>query len=379
MLSGKPAIYEEDGMLILRCWRRDTLSLYPQLLGAIRQFNNVKSLLVEFEFASFGDFWVTSVFPILLLVCRLLGKRITLVLHQVLSDIWSLNGHLGLRFDSRQYRLFSNLLPLFYAGLTRCANATLVLEEEFKKRLRGLAPLDRVSVIPHGVETHNQIMSKKVARKKLGLNPNEFILLSFGFVTWYKGTDILARALAHTKTIHGKPLRLVIAGGESTTQKHKAHYQSYFSGVKALIRGKAHITMTDFVPDEKIGLYFAAADMVAFPYRTVMSSSGPLSLALSYGKPIVLSQAMQAYAKTADVKESIASARLPVSTLFMPENGQRMGMFLEKVSRPNAKKKLTAFAKMVAEKRSFSRMADAYYTVLTSPALGAQEAQPALA
>ena len=363
----KAGAYEEDGMLIVRCWNRNSVILYWQLAKQCLTFSRVNDVLIEFEFASYGDFFTTSVFPIFLFFLRLMGKRISLVLHQVVTDLWSLTGHIGLTDQNFIFNMFSVLLPLFYGFLTHLASCTIVLERMFRKRLRGLAPMDRVSVIPHGVETQKNLTSKATSRKHLGLANKDFVVLSFGFITWYKGTDLLVQALRNTKTIAGKRLRLMIAGGPSTSQKHKRHYQTFYERVMHLIGKSNHITVTGFVPQTELADYFAACDVVVFPYRTVMSSSGPLSLALSYHKPIVLSRSMKDYFYTSDVQLAMNKTKVSKSLLFMPQDWSKLPSQLEKVSIAANQNRLKHFSMVIAQKRSFTSIAADYYTILTKP------------
>jgi glycosyltransferase involved in cell wall biosynthesis len=360
-----PQIYEEDGMLIIRAWKRNAFSLYAQcILWCMRLFR-VGHVLVEFEFASLGNFSVTSVFPAFLLMLRLAGRHVTIVLHQVVDDLWSLLGHIGLRFDSQKFKLFETLLPLYYVLLVRLANTTVVLEEEFKKRLSKLAPIHRISVVPHGIQAVTHIPSKKRARKLLGVRPDEFVVTSFGFITWYKGTDTLLSLLAKPGRVNNKDLRLIIAGGPSTTQKNKPHYQRFYEHIKKLARGKNHITITGFLHDRKIPLYMAASDVVVFPYRTAMSSSGPLATALAYNKQILVSKALMTLFHTSDYQGAMKMVQLQPHVLMMPDTAKALIKQLEGISKTSRKKRLKRFMHIMHEKRNFTTLASSYYTVCT--------------
>jgi len=59
-----------------------------------------------------------------------------------------------------------------------------------------------------------------------------------------------------------------------------------------------------FLDEKDLPVYFGAADLVVLPYRTFMSSSGPLSLAQAMGKPFILSEEAARVLKTQDFKES---------------------------------------------------------------------------
>lgn len=364
----KPQIYEENNMLVVRVWKRDTLKLYLDLLKSIKLFQNISDVLIEFEFASFGDFFTTSIFPLFLAFLRITGKRVTTVLHQVVLDLWNLTGHVGLVPDDILFKIFSVLLPVYYGALTHISDQTIVLEEVFWERLRKIAPVDRVSVIPHGVETPARLLSKKRVRKMLCIDTDEYVVLSFGFVTWYKGTDLLAKGLIQPTHIDGKPLRLIIAGGKSASQGHKKHYQNYYQSVENLVRGKRHITLTGFVKQNEIPLYFAAADVVVFPHRTVMSSSGPVSLALGFEKPILLSESMKAYFKSRDVDVSLKESRVKFKDLLLPNDLEKLSQYLTHLEESRVKRKMKKFVKNLARRRRFTNMADSYYTVLTHSA-----------
>jgi glycosyltransferase involved in cell wall biosynthesis len=361
----RPAVYEENDMLIVRAWQRDTPVMYIQLLLWMVRFWRCSDVFVEFEFATFGDFATTSLLPGFLGIVRLFGKRLTIAIHQVITDLWSITGHIGLDFDSREFKLFSALLPVYYFLLTHLSHQTIVLEDQLLKRLIKIAPKDSIYVIPHGIEERVHLPSKKKSRKILGLDPDEFIVTSFGFITWYKGTDLLLELLHDPATIRGKPVRLLIAGGESTSQKRKAHYQKFFTAVCEKARGKKHITMTGFVPENKISLYLAASDVVVFPYRTVMSSSGPLSLAITHKKPILLSSSMRVILNSSDIKIALKESKLSTHMLLLPYSRPSFLRQLARITKPFYQAKVKRFARAIMTKRSFTNQAPTYYTVLT--------------
>ena len=73
-------------------------------------------------------------------------------------------------------------------------------------------------------------------------------------------------------------------------------------------RYKDHITLIDsYIPDDAIPLYFNAADVVALPYLRA-SQSGVAHIAMTFGKPIVVS-------KVGGLEESMADYN---GTYFVP-------------------------------------------------------------
>ena len=67
----------------------------------------------------------------------------------------------------------------------------------------------------------------------------------------------------------------------------------YFQSIKNKVHNNKRISMTGFVPEENISNYYSVADLCMIPYREFISSSGPLSLALSYQRPVILSKELQ--------------------------------------------------------------------------------------
>jgi hypothetical protein len=77
-----------------------------------------------------------------------------------------------------------------------------------------------------------------------------------------------------------------------------------------------HMTHTGFVPDEKVYLYYSAADLVVMPYEVFMSASGPFSRALAHQKPIILSEKLKDYTKSEDFKTAMQKAQVTQSDLY---------------------------------------------------------------
>ncbi|MGA2968013.1 MAG: hypothetical protein ABSD69_02495, partial [Candidatus Levyibacteriota bacterium] len=162
-------IYEEDGILVVRCFKRNSPLSYVGLLKAILRFGRVTNILIEFEFASFGNTFMTSLLIPIVWLLFLLGKNLVLVIHQVVSDIQSLSGHIGVEKRSLKMQFLGFSLGLFYALLTIPAKKIVVLEEEFKHKLSRFVNKDKIIVIPHGIDTNIKIVDRQSARKKLGI------------------------------------------------------------------------------------------------------------------------------------------------------------------------------------------------------------------
>lgn len=117
------------------------------------------------------------------------------------------------------------------------------------------------------------------SRARLGLPADAPVALFFGFVRPYKGVMHLIEALpAAIEAVPG--LRLVVAG------EFWDSVESYRARAAALgVADRVHFD-DRYVPNEEVGTYFAAADLVVMPYVEA-SQSAVATLAVAFGLPIV--------------------------------------------------------------------------------------------
>lgn len=360
--TGKEEIYIENGILVWRIFERNKPLSYFSLLKAVLKFNFIKDVLVEFEFASFGDSKTTSLFPFILLFLRGIGKDTVLVLHQVPSDLSLLTGHLGWEKTSIKVSIYNKIVQIFLFMLILSVNKVVVLEEMFKKRLVAMIGFkEKIHVIPHGIDRGINLPSRKLARSKLNIKTKEFVLLYFGYLTWYKGVDFLIQALASQKgTIGGKKIRLIVAGGESMTQKTKIHYRKFVDYIYALTNHSPQITITGFVPEQDIPQYFSAADLVVLPYRVFMSSSGPLSFAAAFNKPFIISSALEGYFESPDFSNCLKESGLRKEDIMFALKEKRFTEKLKFVMEPGRLSSLSTFSQLLAKRRDFRFLAPVY-------------------
>ncbi len=364
MQIDKKEIYEEDAMLILRCFKRDQPLSYLGLLKHIFLFNRTKDLLIEFEFSSFGNTFMTGLLVPTILVLFLMKKDINLVIHQVVSDIKGLSGHIGIPANNLRISFFNNFLKLFYFFLALPSRRVIVLEEEFKIKLSRLVGSNKIAVIPHGVDTNIKKTNKDM-RKSLGIKKDEFVILYFGNLSWYKGVDFLISTLKYINKINGKKIRLVVAGGPSFTQEDKVHYQQFLKKVEKAVRSSKNVILTGFVKEKDIPPIFKTADLSVFPYRTFMSSSGPLSLALSHNKPFILSERLGLFLESNDVRHAMEYAGITKEDLLFDLNSKSLVSAIKNASATKTHQKMIKFSKALGQERSFSRIAVLYDKIIS--------------
>ena len=123
-------------------------------------------------------------------------------------------------------------------------------------------------------------ISKEKARQLLALDPQQKIILFFGFIRQYKGLDLLLKAMADER-IKDAGIRLLVAGEFYEDDK------PYHELIRSLELEDAVILRTQFIPDSEVRNYLCAADAVVQPYKSA-TQSGVTPLAYHFEKPMIV-------------------------------------------------------------------------------------------
>lgn len=118
--------------------------------------------------------------------------------------------------------------------------------------------------------------TKKKAKEKLGLAGN--VLLFFGFVRAYKGLSFLLDAMPIV--LKDKDVTLLIVG-EFWNDK-----QEYLEKINHFKLSPKVKIVDKYVPNEEIGIYFAASDLVVQPYISA-TGSGICQIAYGFDRPVI--------------------------------------------------------------------------------------------
>ncbi len=342
----KEEVYKENGMIIKRVWKRGSFASLWSLYKAVNERPS-DGIIVPFEGYMFGNMLHALFFVYLLLLWKLNKKKIYLILHQVIADFRP--------FEKKPVKAFILNLAraFFYPLLLFVSFRTIVFEKKFKELLHND---EKVVVISHAVETMKKI-GKTEARKKLRLKKNSFYVLSFGYISPYKGMDSMVNMWEKYQNVH-----LILAGGHNPNHANKRSYSKFVTALKKKAHQKGIIT-TGFVSEKRIPLYFSACDLVVLPYKTFMSSSGPLSIAFSFEKPVLLSKALEGYFDSNDFQKSLRENPVSKSNLVFKLNKED---FYEKMNwiRKNLEKTV-GFSKTMKEARSWERIGKKYAQVLS--------------
>jgi glycosyltransferase involved in cell wall biosynthesis len=366
-ISSQTKAYKDGpNILVLPLWHKGQALSFFKALTQIFKFKQAKNVLFQFEFNIFGGILPVLLIPFFLLFFRLTGKKIIFEIHQVITDISELKTHLNLKNRLFQ-RIFNFGLLNFYKTIGLLSNQIVVLEQELKNRLSSFVPEGKINFIPISTIKKRKI-NQNLAKLKLGFNKKDFVIMSFGFINWYKGSDWLVKAFSATKHKNSK---LILAGGPSPTLKDKKYYQNYYSKLKKSVSKNKNISISGFIPDEKIYLYFSAADLVLLPYRVFMSSSGPLSLAFSYQKPVLLSKPLiKNYINSLDFNSNLSKLNLDQSDISFSLN---LRYFSSKISQSQKKLHLlTKFSSLMLTSRNEQNSSQKYLSLINNPEIQSQ-------
>jgi len=353
-------------LMVVRLWQKGKLASFLNLLRFILSFDKVSSIFVQFEFNVFGGILPNLLLLGLLLFLKRKGKRITFELHQVIKDISLLEKHINIKNSFKQ-KFFNLGLRFYYLFLGLVVDKLIVFEEELKKRLKGLVKKDKIKVLSLAVCPREK-MSLSKAKKKLGLSSQEFVVMAFGFINGYKGLGWLIKSFKSCQ--NKKNIRLLIAGGQNPYLKDKPFYQRFYQSILNLGKDQPQITYTGFIPDNQVGLYFSAADLVVLPYEVFISASGPFSLALSYQRPVIFSNKLFSYLKSADFKQSLKEAGLKAQEVFFPLKKEKLLDLIRKARKDKSfYHKLNKFSSLLAEKRTMEKVINDYENILFEKSL----------
>ncbi len=166
-------------------------------------------------------------------------------------------------------------------GLT-FASKFLALSEVVEKELRTLTSNKKIfrSELPvYDCYQQNELKSTK---SEFGFSEKDKVILFFGYVRKYKGLDILLDAFSHISQIY-PGIKLLIVG------EFYDDPEEYLNKIKQNNIENDVTMINEFVPNEEVGKYYSAADLVILPYRSA-TQSGILNVAYGFLKPVVVTR-----------------------------------------------------------------------------------------
>ncbi len=364
----KEEIYEEKGVLVLRCFERNNPFLWFQILKKLLLFSSAKNILIQFDFAVFGGNIPTFSVIFFLGVLKLLGRQVSVVMHHVVLDAFKLKGHIGLKdnFAGRiKGNLYNVIFHLFYRLAGRLSDKTVVLEDALRQNLGKIVDENKILTIPHGVDTEIQNPEKEESRKKLRIGKDEYVVMFFGYINWFKGADFFVEAFGNVQKVLNKKTRFILAGGESPTMIDRPHYRDYYGKIMDNA-GRSHkVEVTGYIPQKDLATYFSAADLIVLPYRHFMTASGVLSLVFSYRKPFIISEELKSMFDSDDFRQALEMSGLKISDMVFALDSKSCLSTAENVLVNGLKGKMTKMAGIIREKRSYRNTAMIFDSIIS--------------
>lgn len=359
---GQETQIDNNGVLILPVWKRNSIKSYFDIIASIRKFNKVSKIFIHFDFNVYGTMLVSGLFPLLLFCLR--KRNVTLLSHSVAESITSLSGHLGIKSKIKMV-LLDFMHRTFHVFLLNLPKKVVVHDQLLRDRLLKIGKKP-VFVVPHGLGEFKENCAVLNSRDYLNYKKSDFIVLCFGFLTWYKGSDwIIDKFADFYKKTGASNIHLLMAGGPSANLKDQEFYKIYYNKLVEKIKPYKNIRITGFIPDSEVPHCYCAANVVVLPYRTQMSASGPFAVAMAFDRPFLLSKNLEGVLETHDIKAKMGSLNISKNEiLFSMENND---LFKKIVNLQGNKKELTKlanFSSEVAEMRDWSKISEKFLMVI---------------
>lgn len=218
---------------------------------------------------------ITALHTYLLLGCLCRQRKIPLVIEfHELQDPAEHNVPCASWLNERGLRL-----------LVRLASALVVHSRHDQRLIEATVPLQGVpvAIVPHGPYDHLAV-SRAPGGSHVEHKPTDSAvtnLLYFGLIRPYKGLEDLVEAFNHLSATEVQQFHLTVVGEtwEGWTLPSELIKASPYRHLITFVNR--------YVSETEVRELFASADALVLPYRRA-SSSGPLSIGLSSGMPIVL-------------------------------------------------------------------------------------------
>lgn len=285
-------VYNEDDVSVHRVFARKP----SYVLKVHKELKRIDPdvIHIQQELALFGGIFTAYLLQWLVFLWR---KKVVITLHGVV-DPKKIN-HRFVKENNSNLPVWAVKFAFYiiYKPLMIWAKRIIVHERYFKDIVTyGYGVSGRkIVVIPHGIEML-EADDKSEARRKLNIPAGADVALFMGYATGYKGIDLLIEGFSKYAELNPKAYLVIGAGKHPklyNDNSYLAEYKRLQDKAKAMIP-KDQYWWEGFINEEDIGAYYSASDVSVFPYTTAMASSGPMSFAIGYEKPFLVSSSFSA-------------------------------------------------------------------------------------
>lgn len=282
---------QENNHIVNYCWKKGLNPFFKVFTEILKE--KIQILHIQHELFLYGNILTNLFLFIFIVLCRISHIKVIVEFHAVVPlDKLDKN----FTADNR-----INVPPLmakccflfFYKLVSFFSNRIIVHESLFKTYLVKQYKIGakKITVVPLPCIQPETIIDKDKARTLLNIPKDAKMIFYFGYISGYKGLEKLIDA-SHKFLPEIPGAILYIAGGLHPRMKNDEDYLKFVETLKENL-DREHTIWHGYVEDKDIPILFGAADVMIFPYSVGMSSSGPLSQAIAYGVPFIVSDAFK--------------------------------------------------------------------------------------
>lgn len=246
---------------------------------------------LEHELYAFGGIITAFTVPLAIWALRHRGHAVVTTLHGVIPlekiDRTFVKSY-GVQGSPMIVRAIWKFL---IRGVCLASTIVHVHEDAFADSLREQYGVrSPIAVVPLGIDPRRQLIEKADARRDIGIDPSSDVVCFFGFL--YKRKGIVELLKCSRRLVEENPRIVLLIAGDLPRRAADAHE---IESLITALRDCPQVVFTGFVSDERLPKVLAAADVMILPYTFSMSSSGPLTLAVSHELPVLLSNRFTRY------------------------------------------------------------------------------------
>ncbi|HRR09311.1 MAG TPA: glycosyltransferase [Rhodothermales bacterium] len=235
--------------------------------------------------------------------------------------------------------------------LLRACKGLVVMSASVQKDVEKLGVNRPVRLVTHPIyNLFGDSIPLEAARKKLNLNEKTPVLLFFGFIRRYKGLHVLLEAMPLVQNAL-PDVKLLVAG---EFYEDEAPYRTQ---IEASNIGNVVELHNEYIPNDRVPVYFSAADVVVQPYITA-TQSGVAQIAFQFDKPTILTDVG---GLVEVVPDGVAGLVVP------PENPQALAQAIIRFFHENLSPILTAGVKREKAKYDWKHLFSAIDELLETP------------
>lgn len=339
-------------------WNKGILFFLPIIFYILKKRPGVVHFQQEFK--TYGGIISALIFPWLLLFTKIIGVRVIVTPHGVVSQT-QLNKNFLESFGLKDTIINKLLITIFLNYSYRLITAFSDFVTVHAPLLRDIlvneysASPKKVIVIEHGIREIKDLKTNKGSvdqiYKKYKMLKNKEIILVFGYFSPRKGFEHLINS--YSKIIKNEDMvkTIMVLAGDVAKE-----FSPYKKKIEKLIKKKKmnkHVLITGFIDGDEVDALYRMAKVSVIPAIFSFNTSGALAMTLAYTKPLLV----------ADVKPLSEEIRLNnIGMLYNNLDPNSFGKTLKEIFLDKTKyDKLIKSVEKVANRRYWRNIAREHY------------------